>query len=214
MTYFKGPEDAGNPSLAYGSFSLENATYGVKGGHRFSFCFTIATTGGRVYTLVAKDQEDMDRWQRATNVRGLLPAPRHGPSPADTTPRSWMHAQYVIQQANADAALLKAREKDAGANVIPRGRAPVGGEAKRKGPTRVSATDRVQRTAWDPGGAGDAPARGAPDPAGVGGRSRQAAQRLLWVADEGLPRAPGPPHCDHQLEDALVCPQRTFWRAP
>ena len=35
------------------------------------------------------------------------------------------HAQYVIQQANADAALLKAREKDAGANVIPRGRAPV-----------------------------------------------------------------------------------------
>ena len=77
MTYFKGPEDAGNPSLAYGSFSLENATYGVKDGHRFSFCFTIATTGGRVYTLVAKDQEDMDRWQRAINVNGRIPMPRH-----------------------------------------------------------------------------------------------------------------------------------------
>ena len=74
MTYFKGPEDASNPALAYGSFSLENATFAVKDGHRFSFCFTIATPGGRVYTLVAKDQEEMDRWQRAINVRTRAPS--------------------------------------------------------------------------------------------------------------------------------------------
>jgi len=71
MTYFKSPEDASTPSLAYGSFSLEGATYAVKDGHKFSFCFTIATAGGRVYTLVAKDQDDMLRWQRAITVSPL-----------------------------------------------------------------------------------------------------------------------------------------------
>ena len=140
-------------------------------------------------------------------------------------------AQYVIQQASADAANSRPRDKEAGANAAAKPRLP--GAVRAAGPCATGlvwvrcwlsshgtalATRGKAASGW--GGADGlhgvthcaaarqrGRGRNAAEPQCVGGGACANAQPVHGLAHEGLPRAPCAPDGHHQLEEAVVCPK-------
>jgi hypothetical protein len=156
VTYYKGPEDAGSPHLAYGSFSVVGAALGAATGatstapgHRFAFALTVSTATGRVYTLVAKDQTDVDMWRRAIAVRTdqrTRPVEDCGLRLTDTG-LAYVR-QVAIEQADADVARMRAPERDSAASpaALAAGLATPSAAAGTPGPSlAIAATELVRR---------------------------------------------------------------------
>jgi len=75
LTYYANSGDSLDPTLSKGFISLEEAHVQILEDHKFSFCFAVGTAN-RVYFLLARDREDLEKWTSAISShikRSFLP---------------------------------------------------------------------------------------------------------------------------------------------